>query len=287
MTAPTIRRCVNRSGAVAKGDSFMNKPATPKPSAPDAEGRSVSAGPARPKFIVPLGRGARGKTWWTRWAVERAQDQGRSIVLADADRTNATLSGYFAGVLTPPSADDDDMRDWFAAFCEQQIEDRFTALVDLGGGDLMLKRIAREASLTTLLEGHGIEVVAVHLIGPDRDDLAYLRDMEADGLFAPAATILVLNEGLLPKGRSTQAAFQAVMENPIFQAAVRRGAKIVWMPRLTPAHEVDERRITFAAAEASKVKEGQKPIGPFNRQIIANWRRAMEQNFAPVAAWLP
>ena len=267
----------------------MNKVTTPKssPSSTEPENLANSTALSRPKFIVPLGRGARGKTWWTRWAVERAQDQGRSIVLADADRTNATLSGYFAGVLTPPSADDDDMRDWFAAFCEQQIEERFTALIDLGGGDLMLKRIAREASLTELLESHGIEVVAVHLLGPDRDDLAYLRDMEADGLFAPAATILVLNEGLLPKGRSTQAAFQAVLDNPILQAAVRRGAKIVWMPRLAPAHEVDERRITFADAEASRVKEGQKPIGPFNRQIIANWRRAMEQNFAPVAAWLP
>ena len=267
----------------------MNKVTTLKssPSGTMAENLASSTAAPRPKFIVPLGRGARGKTWWTRWAVERAQDQGRSVVLADADRTNATLSGYFSGVLTPPSADDDDMRDWFASFCEQQIEDRFTALIDLGGGDLMLKRIAREASLTNLLESHGIEVVAVHLIGPDRDDLAYLRDMEADSLFAPAATILVLNEGLLPKGRSAQTAFQGVLDNPILQAAVKRGAKIVWMPRLTPAHEVDERRITFADAEASKVKEGQKPIGPFNRQIIANWRRAMEENFAPVSAWLP
>jgi hypothetical protein len=267
----------------------MNKPMTPKPPVADvaSENSSVAAAPARPKFIVPLGRGSRGKTLWMRWAIERAQDQGRSVVVADADRTNATLSAYFAGVLTPPSADDDDVHDWFASLCEQQIEDRFTALIDLGGGDLMLKRMAREATLAELLETNGIEVVAVHLIGPDRDDLAYLRDMEEGGLFAPTATMLVLNEGLLPKGRSSQAGFQTVRESPIFLAALKRGAQLVWMPRLTPAHEVDERRITFAAAEASKVKEGQKPIGPFNRQIIANWRRAMEQNFAPVSAWLP
>jgi hypothetical protein len=53
-----------------------------------------------PQFIVPLGRGARGKSWWARWAIERAQSQGREIVVADADRTNPTLSSYFEGGLS-------------------------------------------------------------------------------------------------------------------------------------------------------------------------------------------
>jgi hypothetical protein len=246
-----------------------------------------SAEPARPKFIVTLGRGSRGKTWWLRWAAERAQDHGRSVVIADADRTNATLSAYFGSVETPPSADEADMRHWFAAFCEQQIERRLTALMDLGGGDLLLKQLAREIGLADFLDTNGIQPVAVHLIGPDRDDLAYLRDVEQDELFAPEATILVLNEALVPTGRSVKAAFQAVLENPIFQAAVGRGAVAIWMPRLAPAHEIDDRRLTFATAEASRVKQGQPPIGPWNRQLIANWRRRMEQNFAHVETWLP
>lgn len=240
-----------------------------------------------PKLLVLLGRGSRGKTWFARWAAERAQNQGRAIVVADADRTNATLSAYFGGVLTPPSADDADMRDWFIAFCEQQIQELFTAMLDLGGGDLMLKRIAREVGLVSFLESQKIQPVAVHLLGPDRDDLAYLRDVEADDLFAPRATILVLNEALVPSNRSVRTAFQPVIEHPIFLAALARGARPVWMPRLVPAHEVDARRITFAAAETGGVTEGQPPIGPFNRQLIANWRRVMETNFASVAEWLP
>src|ERR1700760_2601714 len=88
-----------------------------------------------PKFIVPLGRGSRGKSWWARWAIERAQNQGREVVVADADRTNPTLSTYFEGVTAPLSADDRDVREWLAAFVEAQIEQRFTALLDLGGGD--------------------------------------------------------------------------------------------------------------------------------------------------------
>jgi hypothetical protein len=266
----------------------MTKDTNPKPTNPptgDDLASTTALAPSR--FVVTLGRGGRGKTWWMRWAAERAQDHGRSVVIADADRTNATLSAYFAHVLTPPSADDADMRDWFAALCERQIDARFTLLLDLGGGDLILKQLAREIGLVPFLEAHGVQPVAVYLIGPDRDDLAYLRDLEADGLFAPKATLLVLNHALVPTGRSVSAAFQPVLDSAIFRTALERGARSVWMPRLAPAHEVDDRRITFAAAEASQTKQGQSPIGPWNRQLIANWRRDMEASFAPVADWLP
>ena len=40
--------------------------------------------------------------------------------------------------------------DWFAAFVERQIAGRFTALLDLGGGDLLLKQLAREIGLYRL-----------------------------------------------------------------------------------------------------------------------------------------
>lgn len=249
---------------------------------------SPASPPHIPSLIVPQGRGGRGKTWWIRWAVERAQSQGREVVVADADRTNATLSAYFDGVVKPPSADDRDVREWLAAFVEQQIENRFTAVMDFGGGDLILKRVAREIGLVEFLVGHGIRPVAVHMIGPDRDDLAYLQDVETDGIFAPDATILVLNEALVPPHRTAASAFaETVQSHPILEQTIARGARLVTMPRLEPASEIDMRRLTFTAAEAGRVREGQAPIGPWKRQQIARWRRAMEEAFAPVADWLP
>jgi hypothetical protein len=126
------------------------------------------------------------------------------------------------------------------------------------------------------------------LLGPDADDLAYLRDVEADNLFAPEATILIFNEALVPIHRTPRAAFtETIQAHPILAKTLERGAKLVWMPRLEPAQDIDTRRLTFAEAEASAVKEGQAPIGPWKRQQIATWRRAMETAFAPVAAWLP
>jgi len=241
---------------------------------------------ARPKLILPLGRGSRGKTTFVRWAAERAQSHGREVVIADMDRTNPTLSVFFSGVVQPERTSDIDVREWLAAFVESQIEQRFTAFLDVGGGDLVLKQVAREMDLAGFLAAQDIEPVAVHLIGPDRDDLAYLRDME-DSTFAPPATLLVLNEALVPANRSITLAFQGVVDHEIFRSALARGARAVWMPRLGAMHEVDNRRLTFSDAEAGKVKEGQAQIGPWNRQVVSKWRQAMETAFADVADRLP
>jgi hypothetical protein len=254
---------------------------------PGEQWASQSGQSPQPRLVVPLGRGSRGKTVFVRWAAERALSEGRSPVLADADRTNQELAGYFDGVVTPPSADELDMREWLAAFLEQQIAETFSAFLDLGGGDLILKRVAREMQLVSFLEQYGIQPVAVHFIGPEMEDLAYLRDVEQNAVFAPPATVLVLNEAVVPASRPVKAAFEPVLTHPIFKAALSRGAKPVWMPRLACMHEVNQRHATFGAARDGHLKGGQKPVGPWNRQIVAMWLREMEANFAPVAEWLP
>jgi len=254
---------------------------------PDAPQAPQTGRTSQPRLVVPLGRGSRGKTVFVRWAAERAIAAGRTPVLADGDRTNQELAGYFDAVVTPPSADELDMREWLATFLEQQIEETFSAFLDLGGGDLILKRVAREMQLVSFLEQHGIQPVAVHFIGPDMEDLAYLRDVEQSDVFAPPATVLVLNEAVVPASRPVKAAFEPVLTHAIFKAALDRGAKPVWMPRLACIHEVNQRRMTFGAARDGRLNDKQKPIGPWNRQLVAMWLREMESNFATVADWLP
>lgn len=239
-----------------------------------------------PKLVIPLGRGARGKSFLLRWLVERAQVRGRDVVVADVDRTNATLSSYFEGVLCPPSADDRDVKEFLSTFIEQQIEKRFDAAIDLGGGDLILKQIARETELVSFLSSHGIKPVAIHCIGAAPDDLAYLQAVE-DGLFAPEATILAINEATVPPHRTAFAAFEKVRNHPVFLKAIERGATLVRIPRLEPASEIDAHRLTFSAAESGDASEDKHLLGPWKRQQIAIWRRQMEESFASVSAWLP
>lgn len=244
-------------------------------------------GAGRPKLIVPLGRGNTGKTVLLRWLAERAAEHGRTLTLADGDPTNATLAEYFPSTLRPPSTNEQDRRDWFDGLVEKQIEQGGSIAVDFGGGDLILKRQAAELELATFLEANGIEVVALHLIGPNLDDLAYLGEVERDGLFAPKATVLVINEGLVPPGRSERTAFEPIVSHPIFQAAIGRGAKWVRMPRLACVQDVENRRISFAGAEAGETGRGLPVLGAINRQRIALWRREMESEFSAVSDWLP
>ena len=80
---------------------------------------------------------------------------------------------------SPPSPADDDVRQWLGELVERQIEERFTAFLDLGGGDEVLKVWSRELDLAPFLEKYGITPVALHFLGCEVDDLSYLRDIEA------------------------------------------------------------------------------------------------------------
>lgn len=272
-----------KAGMTTKRDAAVAQLERPTEVSSDVD----ATGRARPVFFVPLGRGNTGKTVLLRWAVERAHAEGRFPVIADADRTNQTLAGYFDKVLSPHSNLDIDIKDWLDALIENQIETRATVVLDLGGGDLVLKQHAASMEMVPFLESHEVDVVAAHLIGPNLDDLAYLQSVEANATFAPARTILILNEGLISSGRSEQRAFEQVMAHRVFAEVVERGGRVVRMPRLGCLHEVEARRVSFAAAEAGHSKGGVPPLGLVNRQRVSIWLREMNAAFAPVAEFLP
>ncbi len=127
------------------------------------------------------------------------------------------------------------------------------------------------------------------MIGPSADDLCFLRDVEQGAVFAPEATALILNEALTPRGRSPQAAFaETVQEHPILGETLARGARLVWMPRLEPALELEKNKLLFIqAAEGKGRVGGGASLGPWKSQQLAIWRRRMEEACAPIAEWLP
>lgn len=242
----------------------------------------------RPKLFLLLGRGSRGKTLLARWVIDRAANAGRTVIPADGDRTNRTLARFFSGAVSPASADDADVRSWVAGLVEALLAGGHDTLLDLGGGDLILKGLAREMDLLAWLTSAGIDVVVVHLLGPSIDDAVYVQDAEAECQLASPATILVLNEGTVPPGRSAHAAFsETVQTQPVFAAAVSRGARLVSMPRLEPAPELEEGGLPFFQAAQGLAPAGARPLGPWKAQQVAIWLRRMEANFAPVAEWLP
>ncbi|MCC0808822.1 hypothetical protein FPV16_21880 [Methylobacterium sp. W2] len=248
----------------------------------------IRAAEGRPKLILLLGRGSRGKTLLARWMLGRAEDAGRETLAGDGDRTNQTLARSYRHTVSPPSADDAEVRGWVAGLVEAQIRDRFNLVLDMGGGDLTVKALAREMELLPWLTGLGIDLVAVHVIGPAGDDVAYVESVEEGGLLASPYTALVLNEGVVPLGRSPHAAFsESVQAHPIFAATVGRGACIVSMPRLEPAPDLEERGIPFSLAAQGLAPPGVTPLGPWKAQQTLLWLRRMEERFASISEWLP
>ena len=253
----------------------------------EGEGAIASDAMASPKLVLALGRGRTGKSTFIRWAAEAALERGAEPIIADGDRTNATLAAFFDNVTRPDSPEDEDVRLWLNAFVDRQIDHRFSAFIDLGGGDLILKTWARDLQLAPFLEQHGVVPVAIHFLGSDLDDLAYLRDIEDSARFQPRQTVIVLNEGLVPTGRVARSAFGPIIDHEVFRKVLDRGAVVVRMPMLACMHEIERRRLSFADAEAGLVKPGQDRIGPVNRQLIAIWRREMSAAFANIAQWMP
>jgi hypothetical protein len=240
-------------------------------------------------FLVMAGRGGSGKTLLLRWICERALGAGRSaLVIADGDRTNRSLPLFLDGVLNPPATEDAAVWRWLESVLETMVTDRFHLALDLGGGDLVLKRMALELALHDLLVRHAITPVVLHLLSPEVESLAYLASLEQDKLFAPERAALILNAGLVPRGHDDDAAaFERVRDHKVFRAAISRGAVSIAMPRLIPAHEINARHISFADAADGKTEPGLPPLGIFDRQRVLIWLKAMEAAFAPIAGWLP
>jgi hypothetical protein len=235
----------------------------------------------RPKAIFAVGRGRCGKTVAYRWMIDRALKQGRELIIADGDRTNQTLGAFFPNVESPPSAADDTMRPWLDGLIERAINQRKSLLLDLGGGDLLLKQTALELDLPGELAQHGVTPVVLHFIGADTDDLAYLRVTERKGLFAPEHTAVIFNVGVVPAGVSPEAALEKHTRDPALMGALERGGShLIVMPRLVCMTVVDDARLRFSEAVYPK-------IGLMNGSRVRLWLRDMETAFDPIASWLP
>ena len=245
-----------------------------------AEATDLEPMPAeQPKMVVTHGRGGTGKSTGVRILKERADEAGRPVVIADADRTNATLGAFYSDVLRPEFPDEKTVADWLDELVNTQAETRMSLLLDMGGGDQVFKRFAASLDLAALLQAEGITPVALHFFSPDIDDLAYLLDIEQSGAFCPPQTVLVLNAGLIKDARPIDVAFAELREHSIYLAALKRGAREIVLPRLSCMQEVNSRRLSFLGAE--------KALGLTNRQRVAMWRREVAKALAPVADWLP
>ena len=146
-------------------------------------------------------------------AEEASGGQDAPILLADLDRANATLASYFQDVQRPPVGDEAGVTSWMEKLLTFVMERKATALIDLGRwhdtAHLQAPCFRSARSEVVTLESAGVAAVAIPMLGPQPDDLAPLATFEAAG-FRPAATLLVLNEGLIETPVAREEAFARV-----------------------------------------------------------------------------
>jgi hypothetical protein len=243
----------------------------------------------KPKVLLAIGAGNTGKTTALRWIAERAILANRQTFFAAIDPENRELGAYFEGVHEPPSFEPAAVMAWLEKFLAFAMEKQATAAIDVGGGDTSLGRLAASTpDLVQVMEDAGVTPVALYLLSPRLSDMTAMASLEQAG-FKPPATALVMNEGRVDPTVAREVAFARTMQHSAFRAAIDRGAVALWMPRLIPAKEVEDRRISFAQARDAVAPSGRRvtPLGPFDRSRVRDWLRRMDTEFEPITSWLP
>jgi hypothetical protein len=191
----------------------------------------------RPRMVTALGKQTRGKTFLLKWYIERgASSRTRMVKVIDADPHNQTLARDFEGALTPGSTALEDRR----VFLEQAIRDQrdaakagdaYDVVADVGGGDLLLSRLAHEIRFTETVDRSGIDLIAFYVLGTNVGDLEYFQTL-TDAGFRPKHLALVFNAGLVSGDRSPDKAFDLMLRAPLVHELLARGAVPLFMPSL-------------------------------------------------------
>lgn len=235
--------------------------------------KTAKADETQPILLIAVGRQRVGKTVVLNSLAQYYQERGADLRIWNADLLNQThaISKFHPGALVAPPGNFEDTKAWIEERIHDQIENRYDAILDVGGGETALNRLAQEVQLVETLEMHGIRPVAMHVIGPDAADTDYLNTFLQSELFAPEATILVLNEGLVTSGRSANIAFREVQQHPVVVDALKKGADLVVLPALGCMEQVTARGLTFSAAASALQAEGHPKTSIFDQARIGRW----------------
>jgi hypothetical protein len=243
---------------------------------------------------IRLGRGRTGGSTFMDMLIQRARACARKVVIADGDLRNSTLAGLYppeaaGGALQPQSDDVVDMKDLFTAALGRSVEEKASLLVDFGGGDRVMLEYGRELSLVEMADGLGLEPLAIYVTGPDIEDFDHILSLWRSGVFRPEHSLLVLNEHLVPNGRSPEGAFRGLMSRPEFVALAGEGLRPIVMPRLPCMSHVRDARLNLMDAMNGRPGRTGVPLDPVRRFMVKTWLKRLETIFSEeeVLEWLP
>ena len=237
------------------------------------------------------GQGRVGKTVVANTYVQFCRPRGARLEAWNSDRQNEThtLSVFHADASRPATDGASEKGYWFEANLDRQARERFDAVLDMAGGDPMVRHLARDVRLVETMKRRGLRAVAWHVLGPEPADLDYLKLSMEGQLFAPPATLVVVNTGVLVSGRSAELAFADVCSHRVVVDALDRGAKLVRFPSLECMSTIIDQGLTFADAMRGVTKPGYQPMTFLDQtRVEIFWKDHIPAFFAEIPSeWLP
>lgn len=273
----------------------MNKAANPKKEGTEPLATAVPAAVSPiQSLVVRQGRGRLGGSTLLEYLVLRARREGRPVIVGDGDVDHASLSQVFPpgtneGAVPPVSAQPADLKQWVTDLIGRAVDERSSLVLDLGGGEAILRDYNEDTSLVEFCDEVGIESVGLFMCGADPADFDHVVGIWDSAHFRPRQSILVFNEFLAPPGRSALGAFDFVTKRPEFERLTDEGMNCLTIPRLVPMPAMRNAGLSFHEAIAGKPGRSGKPLGPMERHQVRKWVERLEDGLSAMQAerWLP
>jgi hypothetical protein len=255
---------------------------------------------AKPCLFIRAGRGRTGGSTGLDLAIQRARFQGRRVKPLDGDRRSKTLSTLYPakngsgdpiqdGATAPASDELPDIKKWLSGEFDAIVEDGVSRALDLSGGDRVMQEFVRDLALNEFCRDYGITPTVALFLGPDIEDFRHATEILRTGEFPSERTILVLNEGVIRHGQTTEGAFDPILEMPEFDALGDVGVRTLFMRRLTCMAVLRERGLGFYDAISGKPDSKGVKASPTLSHMTKTWLATFEREIkeAKLADWLP
>ncbi len=244
----------------------------------------------RQVLAVRMGRGRTGGSTLLDWIIQCGRQAGRSIVIGDGDRRNPTLAGLYppagpGGATQPPTDETADVKEWITAELANAVMLKASLVLDLGGGDRVLSEYGLDLGLIEFCARRSITPLALYVTGPDSEDFEHVLSIWRAGYFRAAKSLLVLNEHLVPQGKTPTGAFDHILHRPEMEEMLTGGMYPVLMPRLPCLGEMRRLNLSFLEAIEGKLGSTGKPLDPVRQFMVEAWHGKMTKAFKEAGAW--
>lgn len=243
----------------------------------------------QPVLMVKYCRGRLGGSAFLLTVIQRARWQGREVLVIDGDENSKTLRTYYpadrpGGAILADGTDATAFKSLMLEQMEAIASDRTSRVVDISGGSRDMDEVMSELNLSEYCDDYGIRLVAVSMLGPDREDFLHAAKAVDLGL-RPKDMLLVLNQGVLRGGNPDQA-FLPIVRDDAFKALKAEGAKAILMPKLTVMNEMRDLAADFYEVASGRGPDGKMWVDRNNKpralwsHMSRKWTEYLEGQFA-------